>query len=761
MRRTRMRAQLDRVWRLRKRPPGEVMQFIARRGSRRLRSEIERAIGRPLTQRVNIPALLQAVDGVGRLPENEALRALHVQFRDEVTPLLPVASYAAFGAQFTAAYPEEARRLVARAENAVAHRFDLLGTGPVTYGPRIAWHTDVVAGKTWPVRSSGTLDILGLGEAFDVKRPWEVARQQYLPTLAHAYRVTGEERYAEEAVAGMLDWIRANPPGAGIHWIVPMELSLRICSWGLTLDHLRSSSSLTPSALTTILGSVLSQARYIMTNQEKAPLAGNHYVANGFGLAVAGLAFPLFREAGRWLQEGLRILDSEIMRQVYPDGVDYEQSTNYHRFVGEMCALTLLFLQVHGRPFPTNIPRRLERMLEFSRDMTAPDGLTPALADADDGFVVRLTERVAEDHRLFLAEGVVLFGCGDLRAVAGAYPADLWLLLGEAGRTAYDSAPGTPAPGRSRAYPDGGYFCLRDGREKDDFFSVIDCGHLGMGPGQYGGHGHADTLSVICSALGTPLLVDPGTYTYTGSVEWRNQFRSTAGHNALVVDGEDVAELGAPWSMINRCWPTVRGWAVGEAFTVFEGSHSGYERLSDPVTHRRRLVLRHGRYWLILDTVHGKGTHEVQRFFHLPPSAVAEVNRGEVRATIPSDGGAISLAIILPASIGQEGSVGVPKVTMEEGWHSPRYGVREPSSVVRVCQRIAMPGLLCTLLAPSRSAGEPVALDVSVQAEGLQLAVRVGKTSDVWKMAGDPWDAAGPTGAWELCSGNQRERLTP
>ena len=113
---------------------------------------------------------------------------------------------------------------------------------------------------------------------------------------------------------------------------------------------------------------------------------------------------------------------------------------------------------------------------------------------------------------------------------------------------------------------------------------VIDAGPQGIGRC---GHGHADALSLRLTMNGSRWLVDSGSGVYiSADPADRNAFRGTAAHNTLRVDGMDQAVADEPFSWTDI--PTTRGeldnW---KTFTYFRGSHNGYERLADPVTHRR------------------------------------------------------------------------------------------------------------------------------------------------------------------------------
>ena len=65
---------------------------------------------------------------------------------------------------------------------------------------------------------------------------------------------------------------------------------------------------------------------------------------------------------------------------------------------------------------------------------------------------------------------------------------------------------------------------MRDGWTRESNYLLFDCGPHGS---LNCGHAHADALSFDVAANGRTVLVDPGTYTYTGSKELRDWFRSS------------------------------------------------------------------------------------------------------------------------------------------------------------------------------------------------------------------------------------------
>ena len=59
-----------------------------------------------------------------------------------------------------------------------------------------------------------------------------------------------------------------------------------------------------------------------------------------------------------------------VLAQTYPDGVDYEGSSSYHRMVLELCLDVLLLAGRAGRRVPLTIEERLAAMAACSRALT-------------------------------------------------------------------------------------------------------------------------------------------------------------------------------------------------------------------------------------------------------------------------------------------------------------------------------------------------------------------------------------------------------
>jgi hypothetical protein len=209
-------------------------------------------------------------------------------------------------------------------------------------------------------------------------------------------------------------------------------------------------------------------------------------------------------------------------------------------------------------------------------------------------------------------------------------------------------------------FAEGGAAVLRGGR--DHVF--VDCGPVGLAG--RGGHGHNDVTSVDAMLDGVALVLDPGTFTYTGSPEWRNRFRSTASHNAVQVDGEELNRLGAPhhlWSLRDDARPLAVSLAEEDGVHVLRVGHTGYRRLADPVEVARTVRLDPAAHRLLVaDEVRAEREHTLTARLTLPPGASLEI--GEQEAVVTVD--ARRFAVRWSGWSARAGS----------GWLSPSYGVK-------------------------------------------------------------------------------------
>jgi hypothetical protein len=528
---------------------------------------------------------------------------------------------------------DERATLMARAECAMGHSFDLLGSGPIDLGPRIDWQRDFKTGRSWPLWHISRVPI-AYPDASDIKVPWELSRCQHLPLLAAAYLASDDRRYLDEIGAQLTDWIASNPVEFGANWACTMDVAIRAVNWLAALSMCADEVSEMPW-VRQVLASLLLHGRFIRGHLEFGTARGNHYLSDVVGLIVVAGAFAGSDEGRTWARWAVSELGQEMRHQVRPDGADHEASTSYHRLVTELFIVgaDAADVLVPGA-LDRDVRGGIDRMLGLVVDYTRQDGLAPQIGDADNGRLLPLDDYAHADQRSHLH------------------------LFRQADRP-YRRAT------QSAGYRDGGFYILRAG----ELYAALRCGDVGI----YGRgcHAHNDLMAFELACGATSLIVDPGSYLYTADPAARNRFRSTAYHSALQVDGAEQNELRADrlFAMTDRARPVVLSWETGETATTFRGRHRGFEHLAAPVTHTRTLRLDGERGTLeIEDEVRSDAPHDLTLSLPLAPCDVS-IDSGVVTACFHGVTLRINADGLTPA--------------IDEGWLSPSYGTQIRCPLVR------------------------------------------------------------------------------
>ena len=580
--------------------------------------------------------------------------------------------------------PGEAELVLEAAEDALAHRVRLLGPETAELGPRIDWLRDFRSGVAWPRRYMRDIAYVNPHDTSDVKVPWELSRLQWLMPAGQAYLLSGDERYAEGVRAVLEDWIDANPCAGTVNWSCTMEAALRILSWTWFFHVFHASRAWAdPAFRERFLCALYLHGDFTQRHLEHSDVNGNHCTADGAGLVFAGLFFGPGKDPERWLARGWSLLREELPRQVTPDGVDFEASVAYHRFVAELFLLPALYRRACGLGVPAEYRERLVAMARFTAAYSRPDGGTPLWGDADDARALPLGSQALTDHRYLPGLVGVAFDVPGLRdASAGSRSEAFWLLGPEAAATLPEAAT-PPLPPCSSAFPDGGFYVLRN--EADHVF--VDCGPVGLAG--RGGHGHNDCLSFEAALDGVHLVTDCGAFVYTASFAERNRFRSTAVHNTPRVDGAEMNRLQPDrlWSLDYDARPEVRRFETGAEADIFCGAHAGYERLPEPVTPVRTIVLDHRSHALtITDAFEGAGHHRIEIPLHLAPGVEA-MGLAPGHLSLQARGRRFSIEWSPPAAW---------TLTIGRGRVSPSYGV-ELCSVRLLWTRVGDPAPALTV----------------------------------------------------------------
>jgi hypothetical protein len=235
-----------------------------------------------------------------------------------------------------------------------------------------------------------------------------------------------------------------------------------------------------------------------------------------------------------------------------------------------------------------------EKQAEFLMQMTMPNGLLP-----------RWGANPPQDSLSLLLHAADAYRREDIRWVA---------TRGKKGRRPTQTA---------TAFPETGYYVLRSGWEPKAVFLAI---HNGTDDA----HSHFDANSLVLTAFGRELLIDPG-----DSPELSGMNRALA-HNTVTMDDLDSHGATTPAALQN-----------GTLLAVYDGTNSGFGGAMDDTTarHRRRIVYIRPAQFLVVDDLTAGKPHDWTLRFHFAPGEL--IYRPSTQQTL------FAAAVAVPSAAGQ------------------------------------------------------------------------------------------------------------
>lgn len=514
---------------------------------------------------------------------------------------------------------EEQEKIINIADKALLLEFNILSQ-EVKFNKEINWHIDFSSGFVWEKNKlyKKYLQVSTDNNA-DVKFPRELSRCHHFLYLGQAYLLTQDEKYTKEFINQIKSWIKENPYKKSINWCCSMDIGIRASNWIYSIQMFKDSKLFNDEVLIEILTSLYLHGRYIYENPEKNRVYNhNHYLSDLASQILLSLLFgdKNNTESKLWFDNGLYEFFREIRLQILPSGFSYERTTNYHRLVTELISYTIIILKNNNVEVPQDIDFRVKKMFEVIVNYTFSNGNAPIIGDQDNGRYLPFFPLNVNYQEYLICIGATLYHDQHLKYFSKTNNTDLLFLFGKEGIIKYNKLEATPKELLSKAYSDAGFYILRSKRVYL-FINNSGLSHYNENIG-LGTHTHSDLLSFVYSYNGVNFLVDPGTYVYSSSPKERMKFRSTKMHNTITIDDFDQNNLVEKdlWSIERNAVPQERLWLVNAEESIFEGSHTGYTRLKDPVLHTRRFELNENNLLKVIDKLKCKGKHEVKCHFH-------------------------------------------------------------------------------------------------------------------------------------------------
>lgn len=324
----------------------------------------------------------------------------------------------------------------------------------------------------------------------DIKDVWELSRLGFTCLLARAYLLSNDDRYPEAWWQAIESWAQHNPPNTGVNWRCGQETSLRAIAitFGLSTFSTHSATTIARRAIAErLLGA---SARRVRPTLGYALSQRNNH-------AISELAF-LLSTPGKPDRRLCHLLREAIDDQFYPDGSYSQQSFVYHRLA--LQALVWLLQVQRGLPADLEAAVRsaVDRSARFWQRCTDPvAGSMPNYGPNDGSLLFDLSSCSHLDASPTLAL------TGEPTSPRGAET-----------RCWFDAIPERHAPLLAPPEADSTYRTMRGP-------GSLLLTRIGMAS-----HRPADDdqQAIELFIKGHRVVIDPGTFRYSGQPPWRNPF---------------------------------------------------------------------------------------------------------------------------------------------------------------------------------------------------------------------------------------------
>jgi hypothetical protein len=439
----------------------------------------------------------------------------------------------------------------------------------------------------------GELNYLDSTQIGDARRIWDPNRFGWMYSLATAYTLTDDPRYAEKFATLTLDWFEKNPYPFGINYCSVKDVAVRAYAWLWAAALFRSWLASELRVLERLIYGIWLSCRHVEKNLSYYHSPNTHLTGEALSLYACGAAFPEFRESPRWRELGETILAKEASRQFHVDGTHRELSTCYHLYSTDFYLHVSLIAHRLGLALDPVIPATARLLSVRLAELSTPDLMLPQHNDCDGG---RLTWFCIEP----------LDASPSLAAAASFFP-DFTFGKGAVGRLGYDIwMVGLPDQSNKLALTKSSSPVVINSWSTPCKTSEHDSGivtyknrhgdYLMFQSGPFGymdcPHSHDAPTSFVLYLAGHPIIVDSGTGLYNQHPEIRTRFRSARGKSILLVNGDGPSQPDGCFT-----WRRVTN-AKLEREKQFQGgfhcagSHQGYSaRLGFAVSVHRYITL--------------------------------------------------------------------------------------------------------------------------------------------------------------------------
>ena len=435
----------------------------------------------------------------------------------------------------------------------------------------------------------------------DIKFIWEPGRFGWACTLAMAYHLSKDERYADTFWQYTEFFLTSNPPYLGPHWSSGQEVGIRLVALAFALQVFAQSKNVPAEKLDLVAKSISIHAERIPATLVYARSQNNnHLITEALGLYTASALLPNHPLASKWHKLGWRWLQNALITQTDPDGTYIQHSTNYHRL---MLQAAMWAFVVHRHAFkneliPEDIIDRLQATTRWLGKLVDPvSGHVPNLGHNDGAYILPITVCPYHDYRPVIHAASQAF----LQAKLG--PQGSWCDMGNWLCLSSDSDQGQDGINQflekqiSQGILQSPPHMLED--SKSNSWISLRVVRFHSRPA------HADQLHLDLWWRGLNIALDPGTYLYNANPPWDNSLTTAFVHNTITIDGKEFMLRAGRFLYLDWAQADVVGdsFKPGNINLSLLAEHNGYRGIG--VRHKRFVVNSENGRWKVTDYLDG------------------------------------------------------------------------------------------------------------------------------------------------------------
>jgi hypothetical protein len=435
----------------------------------------------------------------------------------------------------------------------------------------------------------------------DLRFRWELYRHRFIYNIGFEYFITRNESVYQAVASLLKDYNNFSPLNNPDIPYNGMEASLKLINLSWVHRFFNEGKDYNKDFKPSLIKLLIKHGNYIYNNYDitKYGLESNHGLTCSIGLVYASILFPGYKNSKKWRRLGEKSLLRGLKNQFSSDGVNFESSSHYHRFVFELLVFIYAVLIKNNDSLGKRIEPSVKKISSVLKSLTHSNDMISRFGDNDGGLFLPAFDDIEEFSKLEYLNAFIENSNIDY----------------------YQSIIFKGVPGVNNIIQQvsnskvGNYLSF-----KTSNLSLIASGN-NIGTNGKGNHQHNDFTSFELYGR-FPFIVDPWSYCYTGDRTLRNRDRKTLSHNCVEIDGRDIVpfkekdlfefqgKIKTKISITNNKKKKITG----------SISHNGYvniEKERQEVTRTFELNIPENKI-LITDNILGKGNHNARINFLIP-----------------------------------------------------------------------------------------------------------------------------------------------